>query len=504
MILAFAAGHALARAGLVLDALLAAAALLAGGGARRAAVAGALVLTPVLLLAELWKSTQLEHLRHHHLEAAAGVVAALAVLAAVTVILRGRPRLLALAAVVALPFRFSVIAGGTGGILLILYAVIGGGAIGLVLWDGGDGAAEPRAGGLERALALFVVLYALQALYTPSASLAKAVEDVGFFLVPFALLFVLLRRVPWDRALVVRCALALVVLALAFVAVGAVEFASERLIFNTALNSNQRFFRVNSLFYDPNIFGRFLVVAMLVLLAAMFAWRDRRRLAAGAAVLAVLWLGLLGTLSQSSMLALLAGLAVIAAALISLRVTAIACAVLVAAGVAFAVADSGRLHLSFADTSAANNATSFRASLVKGGFDLFTERPLEGFGSGSFSCEFLRRNGKPCSDTHDTSDSHTIPITVAAEQGLIGLAAYVLLLVAAFWRLAAGGVRGSPARVALLAAFAALVVHTWAYADFLEDPITWTLLALGSALAVAGAARAAPDPEPGAVDPRAT
>jgi hypothetical protein len=27
------------------------------------------------------------------------------------------------------------------------------------------------------------------------------------------------------------------------------------------------------------------------------------------------------------------------------------------------------------------------------------------------------------------------------------------------------------------------VLHTWVYADFLEDPFTWTLLALGVALA---------------------
>ena len=37
--------------------------------------------------------------------------------------------------------------------------------------------------------------------------------------------------------------------------------------------------------------------------------------------------------------------------------------------------------------------------------------------------------------------------------------------------------RRNVGRLAILAAFAALVVHTWAYADFLEDPVTWSLLA---------------------------
>jgi hypothetical protein len=38
--------------------------------------------------------------------------------------------------------------------------------------------------------------------------------------------------------------------------------------------------------------------------------------------------------------------------------------------------------------------------------------------------------------------------------------------------------------VAIASAFLALVFHTLLYADFLEDPITWTLLAIGTALAV--------------------
>jgi O-antigen ligase len=74
---------------------------------------------------------------------------------------------------------------------------------------------------------------------------------------------------------------------------------------------------------------------------------------------------------------------------------------------------------------------------------------------------------------------------VAAEQGVLGLAVYVALLVAAFGRLFAGAGR-SPARIALAACFAALVLHTMTYADFLEDPVTWTLLGIGSALVLAG------------------
>ena len=486
MILALAAGHALARLGLLACALLAATALLCAGTTRRIAIAIALVLVPVSLAAELWHSTQVEHLRHHRAEALVAVVVALVAVALLARVLRGRSQLLALCAIVALPFRFSVLAGGTGGILIPLYLVIWSGALALVLWPD-PARREPPVGWLERALALVIVVYGVQALYTPAASLAKAVEEVGFFLVPFALLFVLLRGVRWERRLLERAALAVVALALLFVAVAAVEYASRRLLFDTALNSNERYFRVNSLFYDPNIFGRFLALTMILVVAAMLWERDRRRILIAAAVLAALWLGLLGTVSQSSMLALLAGLAVLAGARYSVRGAIAVVLVLAAVGVGVAVADSGRLHLNFSDTASANNSTSGRASLVREGADLFADRPIAGFGSASFSCEFLLHSGEhSCAVTAGvTSDSHTIPITIAAEQGLIGLAAYVLLLVAALMRLGGADVRRSAVRVALLAAFVALVVHTWAYADFLEDPITWTLLALGTGLAAA-------------------
>ena len=74
---------------------------------------------------------------------------------------------------------------------------------------------------------------------------------------------------------------------------------------------------------------------------------------------------------------------------------------------------------------------------------------------------------------------------MAAEQGVIGLGVYVALLIAAFGVLFAGAGR-SPPRIAIAGCFTALVLHTWTYADFLEDPLTWTLLGIGVALARGG------------------
>jgi putative inorganic carbon (HCO3(-)) transporter len=125
-----------------------------------------------------------------------------------------------------------------------------------------------------------------------------------------------------------------------------------------------------------------------------------------------------------------------------------------------------------------NGASSGRANLVSGGVSMFGDRPLWGYGSGSFEAEYSKQNG----GCGTVCASHTIAVTIGAEQGLIGLIPYVALIIAALATLLRGA-RGDPARAAVAAAFLALVLHTQLYADFLEDPITWALLAVGGALA---------------------
>jgi O-antigen ligase len=119
---------------------------------------------------------------------------------------------------------------------------------------------------------------------------------------------------------------------------------------------------------------------------------------------------------------------------------------------------------------------------------MFTDRPLYGFGSGAFSNEFRKREGT--GRRQAATASHTIPITVAAEQGVPGVASYVALLIATFGLLFSGlgELRGRApplrlvSRAYLAAAYSGLVLHTLLYAAFLEDPITWTLLAAGIVL----------------------
>ena len=105
--------------------------------------------------------------------------------------------------------------------------------------------------------------------------------------------------------------------------------------------------------------------------------------------------------------------------------------------------------------------------------------PAPGLGSGSFEVEYHEHN--PASGP--LTASHTTPVTIAAEQGIIGELPYIALVVVALVVLVRG-TRRDPARAAIAAAFVALLVHTMLlYADFLEDPATWALLAVGVALA---------------------
>jgi O-antigen ligase len=254
-------------------------------------------------------------------------------------------------------------------------------------------------------------------------------------------------------------------------------------------NEFRSYFRVNSLFFDPNIYGRYLAVVM-VMLATLLLWPRRTRDVVWVSVLlAVLWGGLVLSLSQSSFAALLVGLAVLAAVRWRARpvILAVGAALAVLAIVVFAI--PGSVHLQGLSAKSLNRATSGRVDLMRGGLRMFADRPLYGYGSGSFAERFREREKK--GQAQAASASHTIPITVAAEQGVIGLAAYVFLLVASF-RLLFGGLlrlrsEEEPSarllgRMVVAGAYAALVFHTLLYADFLEDPITWALLAIGVAL----------------------
>ena len=477
---------ALGRIGLIAVAVLAAAAVLSERPRlRAAAMAGALVLTPVLLIAEIYDTEQFRTLRDRPAFTAAAVAVALVALGVLAFLMARRPLMLPLLAIAALPFRVPVEAAGqTSNLLVPLYGVIAAGALAqlpaLFAEQRPAGTHERPRGALTGVLVAFVVLYALQATYADDVSVAA--QQIVFFYVPFALLFGLLVRLEWTRQLLTWCFGIVLGLALVFAVIGFVEYETRTLLLNPkviASNAFGSYFRVNSLFFDPNIYGRFLAEVM-ILVAAVVAWTTRKRdIALLAIALAILWAALVLTFSQSSFAALLAGLAVVAAFRWDLRLVAMITAAAIAIG-AIGGAVALAIRGDFPSPREVNKATVGRSKLVTGGLDLWTERPLHGFGAGSFQEEYKRERN--LSRPNAVAASHTTPITVAAEQGVIGLAVYAALLVIALTTLLTRA-RRSLGRVAIGAAFVALVVHTMVYAAFLEDPTTWVLLAAGAALA---------------------
>jgi O-antigen ligase len=306
------------------------------------------------------------------------------------------------------------------------------------------------------------------------------------------------------------------------VLVGTVEYVSRELFWNDqVIRSNEfhTYFRVNSIFWDPNIYGRYLALVIVIAMSALLWARERKTFALLTALVGVLWLGLVPTFSQSSFIALLAGLAVLAALRWSWRWTLAAVGAGAVLAIVIVLFSGGVSKLS---PDRLNVDTGGRTNLISGGKDLFAQRPIWGYGSGSFPRAYREHIA---TKKAPVSVSHTEPVTVAAEQGIIGLAAYAALLVVALWTMSsgllAGGEGGVPlaqrrpafrtsgsarddsrpaknpaskrdtplpsprlvARAAILASFAALLTHTMAYAGFYEDPIAWVLLAAGASLA---------------------
>jgi len=456
----------------------------------------ALIAAPALVAGDVWNSSRAIELRHEPAKLAVGLALVVAVVAVAAVVFRRFPWTFPVSLFVCLPLRVPVRLGGvTSHLLVPLYLVI---AAGVVCFgyaaltaarsrDGegwrSDGHPATRLGDwpaatwLYRALAATLLLYAIQAAY--STDVSNAIENASFFLVPFAVMFVLLGEVRWTERLFGAVLIAVTAMGLIFAGVAFWEYAARDLLLSRGdlLQSNQLhlYFRVNSLFYDPNVLGRYLAL-VLVALGAYLAWsRGVRQQIVVAVVCAILLAALALSYSLTSFLALIAGLVVVLALRWSVRWAAAVAAVLVVSAGIF-VAAGGAAHNQSGSAESFNRFSSGRVDLVEGGIKLARKRPVAGWGSGSFGAAFCKEI--KCATT---VVSHSEPITVGAEQGAIGLVVYLAVVVLGLLVVLAGG-GASVATAAVAGCFVAMVVHSLGYAAFAIDPATWALLGLGVAL----------------------
>jgi O-antigen ligase len=399
-------------------------------------------------------------------------------------VLRRRPWLLPFAALVCVPVRIPVEVGDTeANLLLLLYAVIAAAGAALA-WSLYRGEGEARELGLVTwPLAAFVAFAGISLAWSDDPR--QGGITLLFFVLPFGVLAVCLARLPWRRAPLRYLFGLLAAMAVVFAAIGVFQWVTRDVFWNPKVivgNAYAPFYRVNSVFWDPSIYGRFLVIVILAALVVVLGAQRSARVAWGAAALiAVAWVGLLFSFSQSSFAALMAGTLAAAAFVWRWRaVTAVALAgvVLLSAGMA---APSVRHSIFDASEKGLNRATSGRFGLITDGAKIAFDHPVAGVGVGGFKRAYAEKTGLRGEEPRKAA-SHNTPVTVAAELGFPGLALLAWLLVAALlptFRRAGRGFEGRSALVFGLC-LGAIAVHSLFYDALFEDPMTWGLLALGA------------------------
>jgi O-antigen ligase len=424
---------------------------------------------------------------------AAAAVLGIPLAAAGAVLLRRWPWLLPIAALLCVPARIPVTVGDTdANLLLPLYAVIAaaGFALAWSLWRG-EGQARELAP-MTWPLAALVAVLGLSLWWSDDPR--QGAITLVFFVLPFGVLAVCIARLPWRREPLRNVYLLLGAMALVFAAVGVFQWVTRDVFWNPKVivgNAYAPFYRVNSVFWDPSIYGRFLVIAILVSLVLILGG-TARRIAIGAAVLiGLVWFGLLFSFSQSSFAALMVGTFAAAAFVWRWRAAAavaLAGVVLLSAG----MAAPGVRHSMFdASEKGLNRASSGRFGLITDGARIAADNPIAGVGIGGFKRAYAERTGLRGEEPKKAA-SHNTPVTVTAELGFAGLALLLWLVGAALlaaFRRAGPGFEGLAALVFGIS-LAAIAVHSLFYDAFFEDPMTWGLLAL-IALVTATSAREA-------------
>ncbi len=374
------------------------------------------------------------------------------------------------------PFRVPVQVGDQEAFLLLpLYLVISAAALALAyrILRGERPAPPPFL--LALPLAAFVTFASTSFLWTWDERSGGI--TLAFFVFPFVAGLATVARSPITEWLPRALLVTLVALGTLFAAIGIWQAHTRTLFFGrdvAVANAYTTFFRVTSLFKDPSLYGRYLVVPIAVLLVAILVRRGRTRdWVVAALFVAFLFLGLFYSYSQSSFVALFVvtfGVAVVGADRRT-RVVLLACALvatLAAAGVAGA-SIGGR---------SARDVTSGRSRLVEVTLDAFQARPAAGVGIGGQprASADIAKKGSPSRNA-----SHTTPLTILAELGVVGFALFAWLLAATGWALYLVARSDLTFGVGLGAVLLVLFVHSLLYAGLFEDPLTWGVIGLAAA-----------------------
>jgi outer membrane protein assembly factor BamB/O-antigen ligase len=397
------------------------------------------------------------------------------------------PAIVPVALVSVAPFRIPVQLGDQDAFLLLpLYLVLAASVLAFAYRMARGWRPSPPPLFLAVPLAAFTFYTALSFLWTYDER--EGGIELAFFVFPFLAGLGVVARAPLAAWLGRALAVTLVSLGSMFAAIGLWQAHTRTLFFARDVevaNAYTSFFRVTSLFKDPSLYGRYLVIPIAVLLVALWLRRGRSLewIPLGALV-AFLFTGLYFSYSQSSFVALFCVAFAIAflAAGRRLRIFLLVCAAVAALGAAAYAAQAvqGR---------SLKEVTSSRSRLVTITLDAFELKPVTGVGVGGqpqASGEAIGTNKAK------RNASHTTPLTVLSELGVVGFALYLWALAAAVLALLMTMRRERTLGIGLAAVLLVLFVHSLLYAGFFEDPLTWGVFGLSAAVvAAAPAARPA-------------
>jgi O-antigen ligase len=254
------------------------------------------------------------------------------------------------------------------------------------------------------------------------------------------------------------------------------QAASERLLFFTVsleqANELGAIFRVTSAFQDPNHLGRHLVLAIGVVL--VLAWAARLATGAALALLALLGTGLWFTYSQSSAVALAVVALAVAMVMADGRARRVLATTAAAGAVAAVVAVAALVAAGSADS-----VTSDRSTLVTDTAAVAAKHPLVGVGVSGQPAATREQEAPEATKLQNVS--HTTPLTVAAELGVVGVAAFVALMAGAIRLLVELARSDRALGLGIAAVLLGLLVHSLFYAGLFENPITWGALGVAAA-----------------------
>jgi len=419
--------------------------------------------------------------------AAALVVAVLAGVAVAAVFVRW-PSFVPLAVLIAAPFRIQV---GLGSLqdkflLLPLYGVLAGAVVALVYRAARTGPVRPLTPVLAIPVAAFMAFDALSLLW--AQDLDQGSVELAFFIFPFAALVVVVARAPYVDWLPRALGTAAIALGCVFAAIGLYQAWTHTLIYAQDLrvaNAYTTYFRVTSLFKDPSIYGRQLVVSATLVLA--FMWTRKLGFWWAAAITALLYAGLYFSYSQSSMVVLFAASIAVTVALADRGSRNV---IVIAALVAALAAAAG--FVASAKGNSWHKATSGRSHLISVTATVISNHPFAGVGVGSQPYASQQEARSKLVARKDAS--HTTPLTVFAELGVFGFLLYLGLLASAVVLLRRLTRGARLLGICLASVFLVLLLHSLVYSGFFEDPLTWGVLAFAAAcLAGLGSAQVPPE-----------